>query len=119
MPVCDFRKCGGILFIIRLNLVQQRGQAGARPAIPYDSIPCHIAVQLWQKDWQILDQFLTFNWRKHPNRSFDFAGSTHLAEISTRRRVKQYMRDRFRKAQVACTENVPGGSSSPPAFRAS
>ena len=74
--IFDFGKCGGILSILRLNLIQQCARhAGRASCIAYNLIPCHIAIQLGQKDWQIFDQFLTFNRRKHPNRSFDFVRS--------------------------------------------
>jgi hypothetical protein len=80
--IFDFGKCSGILFIVRLNLVQQRGKPRPRSWIACNSTPCHVAIQLGQKSWQILDQFLTFNRRKHPNRSFDFAGGTHLQKVT-------------------------------------
>jgi hypothetical protein len=39
----------------------------------------------------MLDQFLAFNWRKHPNRSFDFVGGTHLGKNSTGQRPRQHL----------------------------
>ena len=59
--IFDFGKRGGIHFMLRLNLVQQRAKPRPRSWVANNSIPCHVAIQLGQKDRQILDQFLTFN----------------------------------------------------------
>ena len=91
----DFGKRGGILIIARFHLVQQGGKAVPHSGVAYNSIPGHVAIQLGQKGWQTLDQFLSLKRRKHPNRIFDFAGGTHRGKISTRRRPKQYKPYRF------------------------
>jgi len=77
IPVFDFGETGVIYFVLPRRLVQQRGQVRPCPGVAYDPIPRHIAIQLGQKVRKILDQFLSLNWRKCPNRSFDFAGGAH------------------------------------------